>query len=232
MFHGEKICCAILAGGKAERLPDKPFILLNGKPLVSYALDSADMRFDEILVIAKKEQEERLEQLVKGKKQMKVAIENSSDFSPWNGIRTAVRNTGADWILLLACDMPFINVKLFDLLISKIRPDIDCIIPRTDRLQPLCALYRRTALEVCWMRTETFSGAAENLKDFRAHRNPQEVSIFEGSVTRFAESLKNEVVQIPEEKVFWLFNINTKEDFEKAERILQSGSNRHPPFCQ
>lgn len=205
MFHREKICCAILAGGKAERLPDKPFILLNGKPLISYILDFADMHFDEILVIAKKEQNEKIMKLMQNKKQTRIIIEDSNDFSPWNGIRTAVRNTGTDWIFLLACDMPFICAGLFDLLVSKIRPDIDCVIPRTDRLQPLCALYRKTALE----------------------KVP-----FEGSVTRFAESLKKDVVQIKEKDDSWLFNINTKEDLEKAERILQSGSNRHPPFCQ
>lgn len=210
MLHGEKICCAILAGGKSERLLEKPFLMLNGKMLVSYAIDSAAEYFEEVLVIAKKEQRNKLENAIRIVKQARIICDNSTEFSPWNGIRTAVENTKAEWIFLLACDMPFINVKLFDLLASKINPDIDCIIPKTDRLQPLCALYRRSALKGCWM-----------------HRNPQEVSIFEGSVTRFAESLRKEVVQIKEKNAFWLFNINAKEDFEKAKDVKNNTTDRY-----
>ena len=216
MLPEKGICCAILAGGKAERLPDKPFLLLGGKPIISYVIDAAEECFNNVIIIAKKEQNEKITKLTQNKKKIKIIIEDSNDFSPWNGIRAAVGNTGADWIFLLACDMPFVCAELFELLASKINPDIDCVIPKTDRLQPLCALYRSSVLEGCWMRTETFSGAAENLSDFRAHRNPQEVSIFEGSVTRFAESLKKEAVQIREKDAFWLFNINTRENLEKA----------------
>ncbi len=189
----ETICCAILAGGKAERLPNKQFLPLNGKPLISHVIDAAGDYFSEILVIAKKEQEEKLEELIQNKKQAKLILENPADFSPWNGIKTAVQNTEAEWIFLLACDMPFVRSELFGLLALKINPDIDCIIPRTDRLQPLCALYRKTALNKAPM---------------------------EGSITRFAESLRKEVVHISKEKSFWLFNINTNEDFEKAKGIF------------
>ncbi len=194
MLHGKKICCAILAGGKAERLPDKPFLLLNGKPLISYAIDACYECFEDVLVVGKKERKERLEKIIKNKRQTKIITENSNDFSPWNGIKAAVENAKAEWFFLLACDMPFINARLFDLLASKISPNIDCVIPRTEMLQPLCALYRRNVLE----------------------KAP-----FEGSVTKFAESLKKEVVQVPEENSFCLFNINTKEEFEKAKGMMR-----------
>lgn len=204
----EKICCTILAGGKAERLPDKPFLTLYGKPMVSYVIDSAAEYFDEVSVIAKKYEKEKIKELIQNKKQTKLISEQSGDFSPWNGIRTAAENSKAEWIFLLACDMPFVRAELFGLLVSRISSDIDCVIPRTDRLQPLCALYRRSALE----------------------KAP-----FEGSVTRFAESLKKEVVQIKEKDTFWLFNINTKEDYLHAKKIAEKYgisffSNRHAPF--
>ncbi|MFZ3076997.1 MAG: molybdenum cofactor guanylyltransferase [Candidatus Aenigmatarchaeota archaeon] len=194
MLPEKGICCAILAGGKAERLPDKPFLLLNGKPIVSRVIDAASGFFEGVLIVSKKEQNEKIMKLTHNKNKIKIIIENSDDFSPWNGIRAAAENVRAEWIFLLACDTPFVCVELFDLLVSKINPDIDCVIPRTDRLQPLCALYRRSALA-----------------------NARK----EGSVTRFAESLKKKVVQIPEENAFWLFNINTKEDFEKAEGMIK-----------
>lgn len=198
----ETTCCAILAGGKAERLPNKPFLLLDGKPLISYVIGAVDGFFSETLVIAKKENKEDLEKLTQNKKQIKIIFETTAEFSPWNGIRAAVENTKAEWILLLACDMPFISTNLFDLLVSKINPNIDCIIPKTDRLQPLCALYRRSVFESARM---------------------------EGSITRFAESLKKEIVQINEKYSFWLFNINTREDLEMAKKRF-SASNRHAPF--
>ncbi len=188
----EKICCAILSGGKAERLPDKPFLPLNRKPLIYYAIVAAEKYFSEVLVVAKKEQEKKMKNTIRISKYSRIICDNSTDFSPWNGILATVVNTKADWILLLACDMPFVSRELFDLLISKINQNIDCVIPKTDRLQPLCALYRRSALA-----------------------NARK----EGSVTRFADSLKNEVVQIPQEKYFWLFNINTREGLKEAEEI-------------
>ncbi len=194
MLDNKKACCAILAGGKAERMPDKPFLLLNGKPLVCHVLEAAEEYFDGVIIVAKKEHENKLKKLMQNKN-TELIIENSSEFSPWNGIKTAAESAKAEWIFLLACDMPFINAKLFDLLASKINPDIDCVIPQTDRLQPICALYRRSAL---------------------ANANK------EGSLTRFAESLKREAVQIPEENSFWLFNINTKEDFGKAEGMMRN----------
>jgi len=189
MLPEKGICCAILAGGKAERLPDKPFLLLGGKPIISYVIDAAEECFNNVIIIAKKEQNEKITKLTQNKKKIKIIIEDSNDFSPWNGIRAAVGNTGADWIFLLACDMPFVCAELFELLASKINPDIDCVIPKTDRLQPLCALYRRSVLEKAPL---------------------------EGSVTRFAESLKKDAVQIREKDAFWLFNINTRENLEKA----------------
>lgn len=194
MLRGEKICCAILAGGKAERLPDKPFLLLGGKPLISYVIDAAGEYFEDVTIVAKEEQEEKIKRIMKNKKKIKIIIEDSNNFSPWNGIRAAIASADVEWIFLLACDTPFVCAELFDLMVSKINPDIDCVVPRTDRLQPLCALYRRSVLE----------------------KAPPE-----GSVTRFAESLKKEVVQIPEEDSFWLFNINTKEDFEKAKKMMR-----------
>lgn len=189
-----RVACAILAGGKSERLAGKPFLLLNGKPLISYVIDAANGFFEDALIVAKKEQSEKINKLIQNKKKTRIITEDSNNFSPWNGIGTAVENTKAEWVLLLACDMPFINTKLFDLLASKINSDIDCVIPYTDRLQPLCALYRKTVLE----------------------KAP-----FEGSITRFAESLKKEVVQISEKNAFWLFNINTKEDLKTAKRMMK-----------
>ncbi len=197
MLPEKDICCAILAGGKAERLPNKPFLLLKEKPLISYAIDAANGFFEDVLIVAKKEQSEKIMKLTQNKKKIKIVIEDSNDFSPWNGIRAAAKNANAEWIFLLACDMPFVRADLFDLLASKISPDIDCVIPHADRLQPLCALYRRSALA-----------------------NARK----EGSVTRFAESLKKDVMQIPEENSFWLFNINTREDFEKAEEMMENNT--------
>lgn len=189
----EKITCAILAGGKAERLPNKQFLLLNGRPLVSHVVGAACGYFSEVLIVAKNQgQKSKIEEFAGNKihNKAKVILDNSEDFSPWSGIRAAVESAKAEWIFLLACDMPFVCAELFGLLVSKINPDADCIIPLTDRLQPLCALYRKSVLE----------------------RAP-----LGGSVTRFAESLKKETVQI--NGPAWLLNINTKEDFEKAQKI-------------
>ena len=63
---------------------------------------------------------------------------------PIGGFHAALAYARTDWILVLACDLPFISSDLLRHLADQISDEFDAIAPiqPDDRPQPLCALYR------------------------------------------------------------------------------------------
>jgi molybdopterin-guanine dinucleotide biosynthesis protein A len=69
---------------------------------------------------------------------------------PLGGIVTALRHTTSDWNLVVACDMPSLTAPfLAELLDRAETAGRDALIPHgpDGRPEPVCAVYRRTALE-------------------------------------------------------------------------------------
>jgi molybdopterin-guanine dinucleotide biosynthesis protein A len=68
---------------------------------------------------------------------------------PLGGIVTALRDSAADWNLVVACDMPGLTVELLqNLLEDAERKSMDILAPRAQngRWEPLCAVYHQAAL--------------------------------------------------------------------------------------
>jgi molybdopterin-guanine dinucleotide biosynthesis protein A len=68
---------------------------------------------------------------------------------PLGGILTALHDTGADWNLVTACDMPAIDTALLTTLLETAeRTGADVLLPGgpTGMPEPLCAVYHRRAL--------------------------------------------------------------------------------------
>jgi molybdopterin-guanine dinucleotide biosynthesis protein A len=64
---------------------------------------------------------------------------------PLAGILTALRSTTAEWNLVVACDMPGLTIDFLEHLSRRARASpVDCVVPRTTRLEPLCATYRKS----------------------------------------------------------------------------------------
>lgn len=71
-----------------------------------------------------------------------------ADAGPLAGVCSALR-TGADWNLIVACDMPSLSIKLLHALFEEAEAtNPDGVIPRSSsgRLEPLCAVYHRRCL--------------------------------------------------------------------------------------
>lgn len=62
------------------------------------------------------------------------------------GLHAALDACRAEWAAIVACDLPFVTVELFERL-ADLRGSFDAVVPiQSDaRLQPLCALYRTSA---------------------------------------------------------------------------------------
>lgn len=117
------------------------------------------------------------------------------------GLYTAVQTAGADWTLVVACDMPFLSEPLLAYLVSA-GMAADITIPRTSRgYEPLCAAYSpRAAVEL------------RRLIDEQRFRLSDVVRMPGMNVREIG---RDEIEAFgPEEVLF--FNLNTPSDYARA----------------
>ncbi len=73
-----------------------------------------------------------------------VVGDNFPGLGPLSGIEAALRASKSEWNLIVACDMPFLERSIFELLFTE-AAGFDCAVPQhpDGRVEPLCAVYRR-----------------------------------------------------------------------------------------
>lgn len=133
---------AIIAGGKSRRMGrDKAFVQLGGQTLIERVIAaSAKLGQTETILIANQPEDYR---------QFGLPIYRDilPDKGSLGGIYTALMKAKTDWVLALACDMPFINPDLLRFMIERMDDDIDIVVPRVNGYpQGLHALYRKTCI--------------------------------------------------------------------------------------
>lgn len=133
----------ILAGGRGRRLGfrEKALIDINGKPLISLVIESLEKVVDEIIIsVRDKEQGELLKSMVPGEL---FAYDKYENTGPLAGILSGLSICRNDYCFIAACDMPFINSDVVDMLFLKCK-DHDAAIPRRSDgfLEPLHAVYK------------------------------------------------------------------------------------------
>jgi len=131
---------------------------------------------------------------------------------PLGGIVTALRAAaeaegGADWNIIIGCDMPFLTPEWLAYLIQRAQAsNAEVVAPRSAHgLEPLCA---------CW-RT---SGAGKLQR------------AFESGIRKVTEGMKHLAMEVLDEthwkrfdiadRLFW--NMNTLSDYDEAKRILEA----------
>ena len=126
------------------------------------------------------------------------------------GIYTGLTHASHDAVLCVACDSPFLNPNLLTYLVS-ILEEYDAVMPYTHRnekqitLQTLCAAYSKRCLPIIKMMLRESELRVHALQE-RAH------------IKRVSSEVWREFD--PEGMSF--FNINTPEDFEKADSYMRS----------
>lgn len=67
---------------------------------------------------------------------------------PIGGLCAGLRKSRSEIVFAAACDMPFLEMELFDVLCGYLEEDCDGVVPVTDgRIHPLAAVYRKRAAE-------------------------------------------------------------------------------------
>ncbi|MGB0882066.1 MAG: molybdenum cofactor guanylyltransferase [Vicingaceae bacterium] len=134
-----KFTAIILAGGKSSRMgEDKGIMFLEGKPMVQHIIEVVKPLTEKIIIISNNNKYSQFgypvfEDITKGK-------------GPLAGILTGLQYSTTDKNLILSCDVPFVNKKLLDLLITN-SENSDVVIPeKEDRTHQLIGIYDKSCI--------------------------------------------------------------------------------------
>jgi len=135
--RSEGLTTAIMAGGQSSRMgTDKSFIPLLGKPMVEHVIDKLDGLGDELILITNQIEKyaylgcATFGDLIPGK-------------GPLGGLYTALSHSSNPHVLVVACDMPWLNRSLLDHMIS-LRHEADAVVPRWKKHpEPIHAVYSK-----------------------------------------------------------------------------------------
>ncbi len=190
-----KIAVSILAGGDGRRIGgDKPLRLVGGKTLLDRALVQARQWSDQVAVAVRDEAQ-------LGGCAATVIFDEPGVDGPLAGLISALRfarDSGADAVLTLPTDMPFLPPNLCGRLRAQLGDSAAAVASSGGHLHPVCALWRLSSLDVV----------------------PAYVASGRRSLRGFAEAAGFAAVDWRAEPIDPFFNINSPEDLAAAERLL------------
>ncbi|KUO70327.1 MAG: hypothetical protein APF77_16660 [Clostridia bacterium BRH_c25] len=134
----------ILAGGKSSRMGfDKQFLKLRDKYLIEMITEKLETVFNEIIIVTSRPEEYE-------KYGFKLVEDEVKDFGPLAGIHIGLKNSGSMHNYIVACDMPFINLKYLDYmkeLIELHECKVDGVITRLGEwIEPFNAFYSKSLI--------------------------------------------------------------------------------------
>ncbi len=175
--------------------------MVGGKSLLQRVVDRVTLVSDQILVVGSPYQRgfpadskiEYREDLYPGK-------------GPLGGIYTGLSASKSDYNLVVACDLPFLNVGLLRYLI-KLSPGFDAVVPRVGKVQPLHAVYSKACLDV-----------------MKVHVEDDRVKI-----TWFLDDVKVRYIEEAECQdldpgLLSFFNVNSRADLARANTLIEENA--------
>ena len=190
----------IQAGGKSTRMgQDKALMSFHGTTMIEYILHQVEKLGKEIVIISNRPEEYQGFRIP-------VISDVYPDIGALGGLYTAIYHSTAEYCLLLACDMPFINLSFIQHLIS-LAPQFDAVIPRihpNEFTEPFRAVYSKTCLPAI---------EAAILSDQR-----RVLSFFDDVNIRFVDEPE---IKRYDPELITFFNVNTPEDLIEAEKNAQ-----------
>ncbi|MHB1392366.1 MAG: molybdenum cofactor guanylyltransferase [Clostridia bacterium] len=135
----------ILAGGKSSRMGfDKQFLKLRDKYIIEMITEKLEKVFNEIIIVTGKPEEYV-------KYGYRLVEDEIKDFGPLAGIHVGLKSSGSVHNYIVACDMPFINIKYLNYmmeLINQHEGKVDGVITRLGEwIEPFNAFYSKSLLQ-------------------------------------------------------------------------------------
>ena len=134
----------VLAGGRSHRLSvDKALLRFGGTPLLKIVVDRVAQLCDHVAVAV-----DRLERYQGLRLSAKFVADVTPGLGPLSGLQSGLQASSAKHVLVVACDLPFLNVNLLRFMADMPR-SYQALVPWSEgRWQPLSAIYARSCLEV------------------------------------------------------------------------------------
>lgn len=177
--------------------------MIAGKTLIERIIDHLRLLSPNILIVISQRQSESS---FSAYTEAKTVVDLYPSKSSLVGIYTGMKHSTTFHNLVVACDMPFLNIDLLHYMVD-LSSNFDVVIPRVNNYtEPLHAIYSKN----CLLPIETL--LEEN--------NVKVTGFFDSVRVRYVE--KEELDRFDPAHLSF-FNINTQSDLEKAETLALQG---------
>ncbi|RME98275.1 MAG: molybdenum cofactor guanylyltransferase [Chloroflexi bacterium] len=197
MTDNPSVSVAILAGGRSKRMGrDKAFLTVGGVPVIERVIARVRSLTDDLFISTNN-----------GEKYRRFGLPTVPDVIPdkaaLGGIYSAICAAKYAHVLVVACDMPFLNRPLLKHLI-RLAPTADVVTPRIHTTQPetLHAVYAKACLPAIEAKL-----AANRLRI---------IGFFDDVTVRYLEA--PEISQFDPQFHSFL-NMNTPDDWQKLDQL-------------
>ena len=189
----------VLAGGRGFRLGRENALEKLGKEtLLERVINCLSLLGDKILIVIAQGQS------YPPLSPAEIVVDLYPDKGALGGIYTGLSASKSPYSLVVACDMPFLNLALLRYLIG-LSPNFDAVVPRVKgEVEPLHAVYSRNCLVPIQKQIEQGN---LKIRDFLSQVRVRYVE--EEEINRFD----------PQHLSF--FNINTQADLKRAKALLR-----------
>jgi molybdopterin-guanine dinucleotide biosynthesis protein A len=194
---GYPISCIVLAGGQSQRLgTDKAFLKIGGQVLIEGIMEKMAQIGDEVIIVTNSPQEY-------GYLEARLVGDVYPGQGALGGIYSGLKAAHSHHSLVVACDMPFLDLKLLRYMIL-LSPGQDVVIPRIGGLtEPLHAIYSK--------------GCLQPIERLLAAGGFKIIDFFHEVRVRYIEEQE---IKLFDPQCLSFFNINTPEDLEKARNLM------------
>jgi molybdenum cofactor guanylyltransferase len=188
-------------GGKSTRLGrDKALEPFGTSSLLDRVLSRLSLFKSDIIIVAHAGQE--LGHLVQNQK-LRVVFDIYPERGPLGGVYTGLFNSTTPYSLLVAGDMPFLNMDLLRYMIQ-LSPEFDLVAPRKGKyFEPLHAIYSHACLKP--------------IEDMLNQGELKIDKLFDRVKIRYIDS--TEIDRFDPQRLSF-FNINTEDDLKKAKELI------------
>ncbi len=143
----EDVTALVLAGGKSTRFgADKARYAVGGQPMIARVLEAAAAVAAEVRISVGQEGAP----LPEPARRVRRVIDHYRDAGPLAGLHAGLHAATTPWLLVVACDLPFLTADVLRILLASRAPEADAVVARAPdgRLHPLCACYHARTLPV------------------------------------------------------------------------------------
>jgi molybdopterin-guanine dinucleotide biosynthesis protein A len=199
----------IIAGGRSTRFgdADKAVADLAGTPMIRRVADRLRSVVDELVVNCREEQRGALGNALSDHPlPVSYGIDEEPDRGPVAGISNGLAAAEAEYAAVVACDMPFVESAVLELLFERATGH-DAAVPRLDDgwFQPTQAVYRAQAMRAACERALT----EENPRILTAIDHVDDVVVESDEIAAAGSTRSFE-------------NLNTRDDVEQAAQFFES----------